>query len=188
MARMKFQQGFTLIELLTSLMVAGILVSIAVPAFNSFLQNDRMTGQANSLVTSLNYARSEAVKRASSNGIIVCPSADNANCDAGPWTEGWIVTYVDPFNALNNVVFQAIPARSGTNTVNVVTSLPAPEPANQITFSSNGTTAPAGQFVLRVCDVRGPAFARQVEVNAVGRVAASQTPGKSVGGAALACP
>ena len=175
-------RGFTLIELLVSLTVAGILAAIAVPAFNSFLQNDRDSGQVNSLVGSLSYARSEAVKRASSNGVTVCPSADNLNCDAGPWTEGWIVTYIDPVVPANTVVLQAIPALSGTNTVTPVLG-----PATGINFASNGA-APAAPFTLRICDIRGAAFARQVEVNATGRVAASQRPGFSVAGAALACP
>jgi type IV fimbrial biogenesis protein FimT len=182
MAAMKRHYGFTLIELMITITVAGILAAIAVPAFNSFLQNDRDTGQANSLVASLGYARSEAVKRASPNGITVCQSADSLNCDAGPWTEGWIVTYIDPVTPANTIVLQAIPALSGTNTVTPVLG-----PATGITFASNGA-APAAPFSLRICDQRGAAFARQVEVNATGRVAASQKPGFSVAGAALACP
>jgi type IV fimbrial biogenesis protein FimT len=174
--------GFTLIELLVSITVAGILLGIAIPAFNSFVQNDRDTGQANSLVQSLSYARSEAVKRASPNGITVCQSASGAACDAGPWTEGWIVIYVDPVTPAKTAVLQAVPALSGSNTVT-----PVAGPATGITFNSNGT-APAAPFTLRICDQRGAAFARQVEVNLTGRVAASQKPGFSVGGAALACP
>ena len=176
--------GFTLIELLVSLTVAGILFSIAIPAFNSFVQNDRDVGQVNSLVMSLNYARSEAVKRASANGITFCPSVDGVNCDLapGPWSEGWIVTYLDPVNG--NQVLQTVPALNtvgGTNTVSTVTG-----PATGITFRSSGMASAA--LTLRVCDVRGAAFARQVEVNITGRVAASQQVGKSVAGAALACP
>ncbi len=179
---MKPHHGFTLIELMVAITVAGILLGIAVPAFNSFLQNDRDTGQVNSLVQSLSYARSEAVKRASPNGITICPSANGAACDAGPWTEGWIVIYIDPIIPANTSVLQAVPALSGTNTVT-----PVAGPATGITFNSNGT-APAAPFTLRICDQRGAAFARQVEVNLTGRVASSQRPGFSVGGAALACP
>jgi prepilin-type N-terminal cleavage/methylation domain-containing protein len=51
--------GFTLIELLVTVTVAGILASIAVPAFNNFVLNDRQVGQLNSLASSLNYARSD---------------------------------------------------------------------------------------------------------------------------------
>ena len=46
--------GFTLIELLTTIMVGGILLTVAVPAFNSFVLSDRNVGQVNSLVASLN--------------------------------------------------------------------------------------------------------------------------------------
>src|SRR5271168_3645082 len=172
--KLRLSSGFTLIELLVTLTVAGILFAVAVPAFNSFLQNDRDTGQANSLVESFSYARSEAVKRASSNGVAVCPSADGQNCDAGPWTEGWIVKYTDPIIPANTVVLQAVPALGGTNTVTPVSG-----PATGIVFKSSGT-APLAPFTLRVCDIRGAAFAKQVEINATGRVAASQKPGFSV--------
>jgi hypothetical protein len=59
-----------------------------------------------------------------------------------------------------------------------------------ITFTSKGLVNPAGAapLTIRICDLRGAAFARDVEVNSTGRVAASQTPGKSVTGAALVCP
>ncbi|MEO7208967.1 MAG: GspH/FimT family pseudopilin [Steroidobacteraceae bacterium] len=178
------ENGFTLIELLVSLTVAGILFAIAIPAFNSFVQNDRDTAQANSLVGSLSYARSEAVKRASPNGITVCPSLDGLQCDpaAVSWLEGWIVTYIDPVTPAKTTVLQAVPALNPINTVNPVVG-----PATGITFNSNGM-APLAPLALRICDPRGAAFARQVEVNLTGRVAASQKPGFSVAGAALACP
>jgi type IV fimbrial biogenesis protein FimT len=174
--------GFTMIELLVTITVAGILAAIAVPAFNSFLQNDRITGQINSIVGSFSYARSEAVKRASSNGVKVCQSADGKNCDAGPWNEGWIVKYIDPATAANTVVLQAVPALGGTNTVT-----PAVGPATGIVFNSSGA-APLAPFTLRICDIRGQAFAKQVEINATGRVAASQKAGFSVNQTALTCP
>jgi hypothetical protein len=43
-------------------------------------------------------------------------------------------------------------------------------------------------MTIKICDPRGASFARDVEVNAAGRVAASQTPGHSVAGVALVCP
>jgi type IV fimbrial biogenesis protein FimT len=187
MAAMKLHRGFTLIELLVSLTVAGILFAIAVPAFRSFLQNDRDTGQINSLVGSLGYARSEAVKRASANGVAICPSADGQNCDLGPWTEGWIVKYTDPVVPGNTIVLQTIPALSPINTVTPVGT----SPPGGITFSSSGLTTlpPGGVFILRVCDPRGAAFARQVEVLSTGRIAASQKPGFAVDTlTALTCP
>ena len=180
--------GFTLIELLMTMIVAGILVAIAVPAFNSFVLNDRDIGQINSLVSSLNYARSEAVKVASPTGITVCPSGGGTTCaPAAPWSGGWIV--VDTNNAdcggAACTPLQSIPALAGANTLTAVGAAAA-----GITFSSNGVVAgpPGTTLTIRVCDTRGAAFARDVEVNSTGRVAASQTPGQSVTGAALVCP
>ncbi len=174
--------GFTLIELLVTITVAGILASIAVPAFNNFVMNDRDATQINSLVYSLNYARSEAVKRNLASGVTVCPSTDGQICNAtAPWSGGWIVNYVtDPVTSAT-AVLQAVPALAGSNTLAA-----SGGGANGITFQSTGAVSAA--LTIKVCDPRGSAHARDVEVSAVGVIAASQTPGQNVNGAALTCP
>jgi len=183
-------RGFTLIEVMVTITVAGILLAIGVPAFQSFVQNDRDIGQANSLVGSLNYARSEAIKRGSPTGITVCPSALGLACDVGStaWAGGWIV--VDTNNAdcggAACPVLQSVPAMSGSNTLTPVGSAKF-----GITFLSSGLPTPATTnpaLTIRICDTRGAAFARDVEVNSTGRVASSQNIGQTVGGAALVCP
>jgi len=173
-------RGFTLIEILVTLSVATILMSMAVPAFNSFVLNDRDVGQINSLVTSFNYARSEAIKRASANGIIVCPSANGTTCSGtAAWSGGWIVLDLNPADP-PPLVLQTVPALNGTNTLTAVGA------ANGVTFLSSGLVSAA--LTIRVCDRRGANFARDVEINVTGRVAASQTVGQAVSGAALVCP
>jgi len=90
------QTGFTLVELMITLLIAAILLSQAVPSFLTMLQNSRITTQANDYVTSLNVARSEAVKRGSR--ITVCKSTNNTTCIAsGGWQQGWII-FVDADN------------------------------------------------------------------------------------------
>jgi type IV fimbrial biogenesis protein FimT len=172
-------RGFTLIELLVTVSVAAILLSMAVPAFNSFVLNDRDVGQINSLVGSLNYARSEAIKRASPNGIIVCPSANGLTCSGTAWSGGWIVLDLNPADP-PPLVLQTVPALNGSNTLTAVGA------AAGITFLSSGLVSAA--LTIRVCDRRGASAARDVEVNVTGRVAASQTAGQAVSGAALVCP
>jgi type IV fimbrial biogenesis protein FimT len=166
--------GFTLIELLVTMLVAGILVAIAVPAFNNFVLNDRDIGQANSLVSSLNYARSEAIKQNIAGGVTVCPSVNGTSCAGSVWSQGWIV-----INAAGSVL-SAVPALAGSNTLTATGS------PSGVTFASTGL--PSGQLTICICDTRGAAFARDVEVNAAGRVAASTTPGQSVARAPLVCP
>lgn len=74
MGRKRTQSGFTLLELMITLMVAGTILGMAAPSFREFVLNSRMTGSANDLLTSLNLARSEAIKR--QRPVAICPSLD----------------------------------------------------------------------------------------------------------------
>jgi type IV fimbrial biogenesis protein FimT len=171
-------RGFTMIELLVTIAVAAILTALAVPSFNSFVLNDRDIGQANSLVTSFNYARSEAVKQDLPAGITVCPSSDGNTCSGtAAWSGGWIVWDQNPADA----PLQTVPAFGGSNRLTATGG-----GATGVQFRSSGmVNAP---LTITICDARGASFARDVEVNATGRVAATQNLGQSVAGTALTCP
>lgn len=83
--------GFSLVELMITVAIAAIVLAAGVPAMGGLIQNNRLVTQTNDLVTSLNLARSEAVKRAA--GMAVCAGATATGC-AGGWDGGWIV-FVD---------------------------------------------------------------------------------------------
>jgi type IV fimbrial biogenesis protein FimT len=173
--------GFTLLELMVTVSVAGILTVMALPAFHAFVLNDRDIAQINSLVASFNYARSEAVKQNLSTGIMVCPSGDGTSCNGTTaWSGGWIVRNTNAAVPKGKLVLQAVPALAGGNTLTATGAVAA-----GITFQSTGMVD--GPLTIVICDSRGAAYALDVEVNATGRVAASQTPGKSVSGLALKC-
>jgi type IV fimbrial biogenesis protein FimT len=59
----EYNTGFTLLELMITIAIAGILVGVAIPSFTSIITSNRLTAYANELVTALNLARNEAVKR-----------------------------------------------------------------------------------------------------------------------------
>ena len=70
--------------------VLAILVAIATPSFTGIINNNRLTGNANELVASMQLARSDAVTR--NTPVMLCRSADSATCvlaTGSPWT-GWI--------------------------------------------------------------------------------------------------
>lgn len=172
--------GFTLIELIVTIMVGAILTAIAIPAFQSFVMNDRDSAQVNSLAYSFNYARSEAVKQDLPGGVTVCPSSTGTPpCNGVAWQQGWVVYYTDANG--NAQVLQAVPALSSNNG-STVTAGGSANAAGGITFLSSGmATGLAGTITtplqIRVCDQRGATYARDVEVNMAGRVAASQKAG-----------
>jgi type IV fimbrial biogenesis protein FimT len=192
--------GFTLIELLVTIVVLSILLGLAVPAFRTFMQNDQQWTGTNTLVLSLNTARSEAIKNDAGNlvapvtaavipgGAQICTSNTGLSCTGTTWDKGWIVLGVDPASAANPAkVLQAVGGLpAGTTLTEVNGNL-------TITFQSNGTLNTGALVVpapvaFKMCDARGAQFARYLQVSPMGRVVASPTVGKDLTNAALTCP
>ncbi|WP_194269993.1 GspH/FimT family pseudopilin [Candidatus Methylospira mobilis] len=72
--------GFTLIELLATLAVMGIVLSIGIPSYHELIRSNRLTTQINEFSSSLNLARSEAIRR----GIRV-----TVRKHGDEWESGW---------------------------------------------------------------------------------------------------
>lgn len=163
-------RGFTLIELLVTMAVAAILLGIAVPSYQTFVMNNRMATQANDMITALNMARSEAVKRAAN--VTVCASSDGATC-TGTWAQGWIVR-----DAANNLI-RVQPALAGASTLSGGANV-----ASTIAFTSTGrttipTTATVAGTTLTLCPPSPAAVqGRAIQIERTGRTRV----------AAVACP
>jgi len=57
------QKGFTLIELLITVVIMGILVSLAAPSMFSILEGRKLKGAAENLQVDLMFIKTEAIKR-----------------------------------------------------------------------------------------------------------------------------
>lgn len=79
MYRPVHEKGFTLIELLVTFAVLAIIVTIAAPSFQELIRNNQVATETNTLISGLQLARSEAVKR----GAEVSLTADGASFAAG---------------------------------------------------------------------------------------------------------
>lgn len=83
-------RGFTLLELMVTLAVAVVLLTIAIPSYRSVVTRNSVAANANDLVGSLNYARSEAVSRGTT--VYVCASQNQTTCrNDSIWSDGWII-------------------------------------------------------------------------------------------------
>jgi type IV fimbrial biogenesis protein FimT len=59
----RLQSGFSLVELLIGIAILALLMALGVPEYATFLNNSRVRTTADTLVSGLNLARAEAVKR-----------------------------------------------------------------------------------------------------------------------------
>lgn len=108
------QQGFSLPELLVALAVAAIVLSIAIPSFTRLMVSNRLTGTVNEVISSMNAARLEAIKR--NNLAQFCGASDSAN---GGDTLG------DRCQAIATRVVALASDGTTTNTVRSAIALPA---------------------------------------------------------------
>ena len=79
-------RGFTLIELLITLLIAGVLLLVAVPSMTAYKRNAELTSSTNTLLSAINAARGEAMKRGMYAMVVPL--------DGASWNSGWVV-FVD---------------------------------------------------------------------------------------------
>jgi len=171
-------RGFSLFELLYVIAVAGVLAAIAVPSFSAVVSDSRRTAALNAVVGAIQFARSEAIKRAEE--IVLCKTGGASKCTSGGgWETGWLV-FVNldrdspPKLDANEPLIQqhgALPLARITANRDAFTFRPFSR------ASTNGTVV--------YCDSRGAPAARAVIVSTSGRPRIAST---MSGGGPLACP
>jgi len=145
--------GFTLIELMIVLVIAGTLLAMSVPSISNVIRNNRLTAEANHLVTAFNVARSEAIKRRGT--ITVCPSSDQETCTGDGWDDGWIV-----LEDSTNEVLQVFAPMKGSPTID--------SSADSVQYTAAGFLAGGAAVTIGVC-MAGGDQGRQINITATGR-------------------
>lgn len=152
---MEKRRGFTLIELLVTIVVLAVLLTLAAPSFRDVIQNNRVTAQANELVSALNLARSEAVKQ-----------GRNAQVEVRPAGEGWAATVSVAGTDLREIDR----AESGVSLFGLTDPV---GDAVTVVFAPTGVPDAAYQFELQVnrCNAQQ---SRLVDVAVTGHVSSSR--------------
>ncbi len=164
---MKRERGFTLLELMITLAVGGLLLSMAVPALQSFTNNSKRAGAVNDFVSSMHLARNTAIT--ANSRVTICASSNATNCQAVTWDQGWIV-FIDPNSNQSVDIGETI--LSVSNGLDRV-SLQSAQFGTYMMYRPNGRAMNAsisgnfGQFM--VCDSRGAEHAKVVIVELSGR-------------------
>lgn len=169
--------GFTLIELIIALTVGSILMAIAIPNFSSFVRNNRLITETNTLVGHINTARSEAIKR--NRSIVLCrsedPAAEEPECGGADktWTSGWLM-YVNETGGLAYDADGAAPddvllkrGVPGGKNINLKSN---GEFNSYLVLKPNGTLDEAAVASMVICYETDVSTGRRIDVALSGRV------------------
>ena len=147
------QRGFTLVELIVTMFILGILVTVAVPSFTSYILNQRVKTSAFELTAALSYARSEAIKL--NTGVQLAE-------DANGWG-GWTMVRTDN-NAVLRVWERPDRLTITTNPANV----------NAISFQRDGRADTLVTFTVCDADSSSQVVRRLIRLDASGRSSLSR--------------
>jgi type IV fimbrial biogenesis protein FimT len=164
---MIMQKGFTLIELLTTIGIATLLVTMAVPSMQTFSQNSRQTTAVNDLVSGMHLARNTAIT--TNTRVSICPSSNGSSCQSVTWDQGFIA-FVDRDSDQVVDADETI-IRTGSAVQDMTIS--STQYSGYLMYRPNGRAMQAtvgqntGQF--SACDGRGSARAKMIQIDLSGR-------------------
>ena len=87
--------GFTIIELVVTLALFGVLMGLAVPSFTIFIQNTQIRNAAETVLTGLTQAKSEAIRRNTPVRFQFVTTL-TSSCALSQSSGSWIVSLDDP--------------------------------------------------------------------------------------------
>jgi type IV fimbrial biogenesis protein FimT len=155
--------GFTLIELMVTLGVLVILLTLGVSQLAYMVGHNSRTTEVNSMIGHLNFARAEAIFRASN--IVLCPvrSAAPGTCTETPWTDGYAVVDPNTGEALRHQkASKRVAIRSTGNF------------SDGVTFQDDGSVRGAAGGSFHFCTSAANVEPRRLVVSGVGRVLISE--------------
>lgn len=151
--------------------VAIVLLGLALPAFDTFIEQRNMTSRVNGFIAAVNLARSEAVNRGGDVSIQAVNAGDNGN----EWGPGYCVVVGTPGNcpADPDVLIRQF-EDSGAATMDALGGLNG---VATLTYNGRGLMTLGAPGTIEICEA-GVARGREIAINTIGRAASVE----------LACP
>lgn len=87
--------GFTIIELMITLAVLGVLITLGLPSMSAWLQNTQIRGGAEGMISGLQLARAEALRRNASVRFQLVTDL-TGGCALSDTGKSWVVSQTDP--------------------------------------------------------------------------------------------
>lgn len=98
----KRSRGFTLVELMVTVSIIAIVAAVALPSMGWMASAARLDGQADEMVTTMQMARAEAVRR--NARMTVCGTTDGTTCASGTTWTRWIIRGRDNVSGTTDVI------------------------------------------------------------------------------------
>ncbi|MBL4826885.1 MAG: GspH/FimT family pseudopilin [Spongiibacteraceae bacterium] len=170
MATHKQHGGFTLIELMITLGVLAVVMSVGIPAFNSTITRNNVVAEANRLLSSINFARSQAVTK----GQVV--TLYRAGATSQNWSQGWFVFTDTGGEGVEDFVVGDIQLKNMETSASSMTIQSNISASNAISFNASGRIINLGNIELAICDsnLTSNVPGRLIEINRVGRTTISR--------------
>lgn len=167
----KRHSGVTLIELMVTIGIAAVLIMLALPSFTEAILSNRVSTTANVLLSTVNFARSEALR--SKDTAHICPGGVGDACGAD-WNQGLMVWTDENRNgSLDAVEIRRIvePSRGVTVSASNIN--------DELVFDNRGRLGawvgaePVFTVRAEVC-AAGARHQRSIAINAIGRATISR--------------
>ncbi len=90
-------RGFTIVEAMVVVTIFSVIIAWGVPAFATWMENTRIRGTAESILSGLQYARGEATSR-NAQVRFQLVTGMTASCNRTSTSTAWVVDLVDAAN------------------------------------------------------------------------------------------
>ena len=152
---MKSHSGLTLIELMVVIVLAAILMSIAIPGYQSLIVRNHVAASSDKFTTSLRLARSEAAKLGEE--VTVCPIDKPGSTVCGSdWKNGWMLIannerlkVYDPLNGEVDLKTKAL---------------------GEIKFSARGYPIATAQYTFESAQCKYSSVSKNITITRLGRI------------------